>query len=75
MDWSRYAGQLRPLTARDYTPIQAIEQETDEELLRAARKEYAVRAAARRLPACACEVCGDPTHHGGAGAPAEEDDE
>jgi hypothetical protein len=75
IDWSRYKSQLRPLTAGDYNMIHAIERQTDEELLRAARKEYARRDGVHPIvPTCDCEVCGDPTHRGGAGAP-EEDEE
>jgi hypothetical protein len=74
MDFSRYAGQLRPLTARDAVTVLEVTRQTDEELLRAARKEYRQRVAERRRP-LACEVCGDPMHTGEPGTTRDEDEE
>jgi hypothetical protein len=74
MDFARYAGQLRPLTARDAVTVLEVTRQTDEELLRAARKEYAQRQAERFRPR-ACEVCGDPMHHGEPGTTRDGDDE
>jgi hypothetical protein len=68
MDFARYAGQCRPLTARDAVVILAIEQGTDAELVRAT-----ARAHARRR--CDCEVCGDPTHPGAPTPTCEDEDE
>jgi hypothetical protein len=47
IDWARYAGQLRPLTGRDYDVQIEVERQRDEELWRAAKKEYVRREATR----------------------------
>jgi hypothetical protein len=49
MDFSRYAGQTRPWTASDAELVLEVERQTDEELFRAARKEYEQRKAGRRM--------------------------
>jgi hypothetical protein len=69
MDWSRYANQLRPLTARDFAVSNAVESEMLEEVARAQDRE-----AARAASVKCCEVCGDPMHRGGAGVPDEDDE-
>jgi hypothetical protein len=71
MDWARYAGQLRPWTARDAEVLQTILREELESLARATDRE-----ARRALGLCACEVCGDPTHRPDTpGTPTDGDDE
>jgi hypothetical protein len=63
MDFSRYAGQTRPWTASDAALVLEVERQTDEELLRAARKESAQRQAARRPARAAVSKPDSPCAH------------